>query len=94
MVGDAESRVASDLCTEDLSSERRRRFWRNIGHQRSSFKMPNNSAAAHQPIDAAASTAVNARKDDSTRLRGGAGPGRASYIGGATFNHQQNSTLR
>ncbi|KAL0118990.1 hypothetical protein PUN28_009551 [Cardiocondyla obscurior] len=34
-----------------------------------------------------------ARKDDSThKLRGGAGPGRASCIGGATFRHRLNFT--
>ncbi|KAL0122715.1 hypothetical protein PUN28_007423 [Cardiocondyla obscurior] len=29
---------------------------------------------------------------DTSHLRGGAGPGRASCIGGATFSHRQNSS--
>ncbi|KAL0109048.1 hypothetical protein PUN28_014265 [Cardiocondyla obscurior] len=29
---------------------------------------------------------------DTSHLRGGAGPGRASCLGGATYNHQQNSS--
>ncbi|KAL0114747.1 hypothetical protein PUN28_011805 [Cardiocondyla obscurior] len=53
-------------------------------------------------IDAAASTVVNevgvfasdlcAEGLDTSHLRGGAGSGRASCIGGATLSHRQNSS--
>ncbi|KAL0112378.1 hypothetical protein PUN28_012012 [Cardiocondyla obscurior] len=81
-------------------SERRRRPRIGIGHPRSNSRDRRSCThrrvykSRHRRLRIIRTAAVTcARKDDSThKLRGGAGPGRASCIGGATFNHRQNST--